>query len=80
MEKKWPKSVEDIAYELQGSCQSLEALLEFHEMEGAENDAAFCNALDQLVFQCEGCGWWCEISEMTDDEENDWNCTDCVDS
>lgn len=28
--------------------------------------------LDEAIFNCEGCGWWCEASE-----ENDGLCADC---
>lgn len=74
---KWPKTVEEIADELQGTCKSLQQVLESHDMEGAEEDQAFTDRLDSLVFECAACNWWCEISEMTDDEEHDWCCTDC---
>lgn len=37
------------------------------------NDYKFCCELDALAFQCETCGWWCDISEMTDDDI----CDDC---
>lgn len=70
------KTVEDIAYELQGTCISLTAMLEQHEMEEMENDRNFCNALDALVFECELCGWWFEISEMCDQHDT-WKCEDC---
>lgn len=74
----YPRTVEQIAYELQGSCDSLARVLERHEMEGAENDSTFCYALDALVFECTCCGWWFEVSEMSDDPEHDWQCEDCA--
>lgn len=74
----YPRTVEQIAYELQGSCDSLCAVLERHEMEGAEHDSTFCYQLDSLVFECLGCGWWFEISEMSDDPAHDWKCEDCA--
>lgn len=27
--------------------------------------------LDELIFECERCNWWCEISEMSEDG---WYC------
>lgn len=74
---EWPKTPHDIAGELQGTCDSLTAVLERHEMEGAENDFDFCNALDSVVFCCLSCDWWCDVSEMTDDPDHDWCCDDC---
>lgn len=76
--KEWPRTAEQIADELQGTCTSLQAVLERHEMEGAENDQDFCYRLDSLVFECLQCSWWCEVSEMTDDPDYDWCCDDCA--
>lgn len=50
------------AAELTGTCQSLESLGE--EFEGAINILAFTDHLDELVFCCEGCNWWCDVSEL----------------
>lgn len=76
--KQWPKTPDDIAHELQGTCTSLGAILERYEMEGAENDTDFCFALDQQVFECECCGWWFEQSEMTAyDPVGRWICEEC---
>jgi hypothetical protein len=72
----WAKTSEDIAYELQGTCMSLAAILERHEMEDAELDSEFCYGIDSLVFCCEGCEWWFEISEMCADHD-EWKCEDC---
>ena len=68
---------ETIADQLQGSCDSLQSRLEHIDREDLEMNQEFCDRLDSLVFNCECCNWWCEISEMTDDPDHDWNCTDC---
>lgn len=73
---KWPKTAEYIAGELRGTCDSLLNALERYEMEGAEDDTDFCFDLDSHVFCCEQCDWWCEQSEMAEDQE-DWICEDC---
>lgn len=72
----WPKTAEDIADELQGTCMSMTEVLERHEMEGAEDDADFCYGIDSRIFCCELCGWWLEISEMCPDHD-EWKCDDC---
>ena len=69
---------ERIASNLQGTCRSLLVELEEIEREDLELNQEFCNVLDSLVFECTGCSWWCEISEMTNDPEHDWHCTDCA--
>lgn len=75
---KWPKTPEQVADELQGTANSLSEVLGLYEMEGAENDQEFCDALDTHVFECVQCSWWCEISEMTEDPSNDWTCDECA--
>lgn len=69
-----------IAEELQGTCNSLQFALESHEWDGADNSQDFCDTLDSLVFECKVCNWWCETSEMSHDEEHDWECEDCADA
>jgi len=74
----YPKTVDDIAHELQGSASSLESVLEYNGMEAAGDDQDFLQALDQLVFCCDDCGWWCEISEMIDTgDSSEQVCDDC---
>lgn len=43
----------------------------------AEDDMDFLLAIDDRVFQCAQCGWWCEISEMAEDCDTDWICREC---
>lgn len=69
---------------LQGQClldipQALEELEFPPEM---QDDRDFLHALDNLVFLCADCGWWCEISEEADPETigryHDTICDDCA--
>lgn len=69
------KAVE-IAHALQGSCDSLQGQLEIRDWDGLDDDDEFCAVLDSLVFECEGCNWWFEISEMCG-EHDKWKCEDC---
>lgn len=41
-------------------------MLETSRWEEFTNDPAFCTALDDRVFLCEECGWWCATEEMTE--------------
>lgn len=74
------KTVDEIASELQGSCLSLNEVLERNDMDGADGDLDFCASLDSIVFCCESCNWWCEVSEMSDDGDSQGICFDCVES
>lgn len=65
-----------IASDLQGTCMSLTEALERAGLPAElELNIDFCNELDQLVFECENCGWWYELSEMS--ETKNYTCTDC---
>lgn len=68
----WNVMIED----LRGTTQSIAAVCEKHEREDLENDSGFLAELDQQIFLCNSCNWWCEIHEMS--EIGDWECTDCV--
>lgn len=67
------EAAREAAERLQGTCNSIVSLGE--EFEDLQNDAEFCVELDQLVFCCVRCDWWCALSEMSDDE--DGVCMDC---
>jgi hypothetical protein len=67
----------DIVYELNGSCQSLYVVLDRYEAEYLEDNEQFLNYLDQQIFLCESCNWWCEVSEMSDNEHFQ-ECSQCA--
>ena len=66
------KLAEVIEY-LRGSCRSVAEAEFAFDMEGLEDATDFCQALDDELFMCEGCGWWCERSE----EREQGKCEDC---
>lgn len=67
---------EKIIYQLKGTCNTMDRVLEEHNAEELEDHMPFLNHLDNQIFLCEGCGWWCEISEMS--EDSDTECNDCA--
>lgn len=50
---------------------------EYWDVELLFDDVDFCAAIDQLMFRCEMCGWWCEIGEMADGDGVQI-CEDCA--
>jgi predicted RNA-binding Zn-ribbon protein involved in translation (DUF1610 family) len=42
-----------------------------------QDDTNFTNRLDELVFECETCGWWCDRSE---ESSTDMVCDECDDN
>jgi hypothetical protein len=65
------KAAMEAANWLVGTCRSLEG----SEWESWQNDAVFLRALDDEVFCCDDCGWWCG-TEQLDDAVN-LICEDC---
>lgn len=72
-----PARIEEIIHDLQGTCQSLDDALE--EGEDA-TDPVLCAAIDEAIFLCPGCNWWCERSEGHENPTGDEDlCDDCFD-
>jgi hypothetical protein len=67
--------VQVLIYHLQGSCDTLNSAIDtlfpgMSEDDLTEDDH---NEIDNQIFLCETCGWWCEICE----QDLDGNCEDC---
>lgn len=62
----------EVADEIAGSCRRLNAVATTEEV----NNAEFCAELDSLVFECDGCGWWCWAEEESNAEPG--NCDECA--
>lgn len=70
--------IDEVAEYLQGTCKSLEEGLEHVFGEGADVgniDIQLLHRLDDQTMCCEGCNWWCETSELDEDQL----CGDCRD-
>lgn len=67
--------VQEVIDSLQGSCQSLQECLESYYPDMDENDLTSDDheAIDNQIFCCDTCNWWCEIGE----QDVDGNCQDC---
>lgn len=63
---------------LQGTTGSIQKQLDFYYPEMTEDDLTEDghNKLDQEIFLCAHCGWWCEISEESGNEF-ELVCNDC---
>jgi hypothetical protein len=61
-----PSDAEKVAQDLRGTTGSLEdSLRALDRPSELRDDMQFLAAIDGLVFECTGCGWWHEISEMS---------------
>lgn len=65
------QTAEALANRLRGSCQSMPA--EF------EDDMDVLDHLEELIFLCPCCGWWCDVDELNETGPNSEDiCDDCV--
>ncbi len=72
-----PERADEIAYQLLGTCRSIEEFLEDGE---DQYDKVLTDAIDSSMFCCDVCGWWCETCEANVEESTRRNndvCTDC---
>lgn len=74
--------VEHMAYKaaemLNGTSKGMADLgEEFETLEATSK--TFCSIIDQEIFRCEVCDWWCEQSEMAERSDERWICEECSD-
>ncbi len=65
---------------LQGTGQTLSSCVEEHYPEMSEDDLISDDhdAIDNQIFLCEQCGWWCEQSEANENPDGGGDlCNDC---
>jgi len=45
----------------------------------SSDDEEVTAAVDQQIFNCTQCGWWCEIDEKASDDHglDEWTCRQC---
>jgi hypothetical protein len=79
MERKFTaEQIEKLIQYLQGTCMSLdEGISEILGENFTSNDLTTdeFEHIDNEIFLCEDCGWWCELIEES--EENPRTCIDC---
>lgn len=79
------KQIEEVVNFIQGSCESLDNAIAvvtedtIDGLDGVTNWEELCAAVDRAHFLCAQCGWWCEVGDYaeTQDNPNGDICTDC---
>jgi len=62
-----------------GSCNTIQEAMEtLFELDEDDLTDEEIENLDQDIFKCAECGWWCEISEESGIDESDLICNDCA--
>lgn len=76
MAKPLDFDIHQVIADMQGTCSMLiDALPEgMNEDDLTSEDH---EAIDNEIFLCDECGWWCEISEQADTGEDEQKCEDC---
>lgn len=70
--------IETLISRLSGTCNSMESECEALDLSDLDDDVT--NAVDQAIFCCTQCSWWCPIDEESS-EDAGWDeliCRDCV--
>jgi len=62
---------------LAGSCNSLNSALDMFDAEHLDMHDPFLKMLDDEIFLCNTCDWWCPIEEANMNSE--LTCNDCCD-
>lgn len=66
----------EIVEELRGTCKSIHEVCTVDET----NSGPVNDAIDEEIFECSLCGWWCEHNEASEHAPPDEPfCTDCED-
>lgn len=67
-----------VAYNIMGTCKSLDDFLkeEFgdEDLSMTDFDVELLRELDDITQECQDCGWWCETSDLNEDQV----CSDCA--
>lgn len=58
---------------LRGTCEPL-----YQNFEEYQDEQLFCDLLDDAIFECTCCGWWCEQPAEDNPETGEWICDECL--
>lgn len=69
--------LEGIAHDLEGTCETLGAYIERHDLDMADDELED-QLLDVSLELCLGCGWWHRSSDLIgEDDSNPGYCDQC---
>lgn len=71
------KDIESIIEYLQGTTRTLDEACQQHGFEWEELTEKDHAKIDENIFLCPTCGWWCETSEANESESGEDVCDDC---
>lgn len=74
-----PSDVQDLIDYMRGTAASINAQAEERGIDML--DDAVTSAVDEAIFECTDCGWWCDISEEVSEfveDASDLLCDQCA--
>ncbi len=78
--------ISEVVNGLQGTCQTIDNIINMYiaddDIEGVDdisNEMELCDAIDNALFECATCGWWCEAGDYAENQNNPSGdiCSDC---
>ena len=76
-EEQWSTACQRAGESLLGGSEVFDGAVEDAGFDPDSAPQAFYAGVNDVTFQCAGCGWWCEIQEQSD-VEGDTVCVDCA--
>ncbi len=75
------KQLDKLIDALRGSCESLEnTLTSYYAIDYTDLSIEAHQYIDDFIFNCAWCGWWCEVDEMSEklsEQETETICENC---
>ena len=71
---------DEIITSLEGTCESLYAVLDYYEQRHLEDSTEFLRYLDDHIFECSSCNWWFCVSEESGISESELICVNCAEA
>jgi len=70
-ETKVKINIDEIIEYLQGSCKSLDEAVDtfYPGLDSMDLEDEHYEAIDNALFLCEECGWWCEVGDYAMDQD-----------
>jgi len=74
-------NIQNVIDRLQGTCANTldSAISELYEGMGEEDlTEEELASVDNEIFECATCGWWCEMSENAETDDGEMHCRECA--
>lgn len=70
-------NIHDVISDLSGTSMTLQNVLDDYGKDEEDLSQADREAIDDNIFCCDCCSWWCEVDEKKEQESGEDFCADC---